>query len=190
MSIMETQRRPESLAANKRANFSGSCGYSKAPAILYEASLVNDLDIVFENMITLFGSIGIITGITETSCTKLTPVKAKQRIPQTIVNADVVQSPLSRIFQKQFQVMMGSLERCRGFIVGDFAQLEQHLSDELTIESELESKLDSLTASLGGLSCYSPDMTTPSPPPLGSPTVHEISEILSLRDKLLSQLEE
>ena len=188
MSTMETHHRRTTSRLHRTGSSAGNSDSLHGNAMSYGSSLGAELDIIFENIGSLFESIGVITGVVVRMNVNLSHSKNSDRSSRSSVTKILNDSPLSRIFQEQFMVLRGSLERCRAFIVNDFEQLAKVLDYETAMEEALKARLASLEGSIGSLSSHSLDMITPSPPPICSPTVDEISEILSLRDKLLSQL--
>jgi hypothetical protein len=190
MSIMETKNRSTNLTLRTRDLPVKPIPNPSRSLLVYERSIVDGLNITFDNMESLFESIGIITGVVDASRMGQTIQKHVSRTKRDVTAFNATHSPLVDIFHKQFQVLSGSLKRCRGFIVGDLVQLEQQLCQELSVEHELETRFRHLESSLGNPSHLSLGTFTPSPPPIASPTVDEISQILTLRDKLLSQLDD
>jgi len=188
MSIMETKHRRANSTLRTRDLPDEPIPNPSRSLLVYERSIVDGLNITFDNMESLFESIGIITGVVHASRVGQTMQKHVLRTKKDVAAINATHSPLVDIFRKQFQVLSGSIERCRGFIVGDLVQLEQQLCQELFVEHELETRFRHLESSLGNPSHLG--TFTPSPPPIASPTVDEISQILTLRDKLLSQLDD
>jgi len=92
---------------------------------------------------------------------------------------------LRRVFERQCNQIQSDLSKFAHFIRQSKTQEEQTLRDELSTESELETYLSHLRSELGMLNNRS--LITPSP--LLS-IDDDIADILSVRDRLLSQIED
>lgn len=169
------------------ANVSSHTAHVRETCVQDNDSGIHELELIFDNIISLFDSLGILGGVSKETKSSSRQLRKFQYSKESERDISQPSSPIYDIFQKQFQILSLSLERCRAYVIEDFIHIQKTYDDTLEAECNLEADLEALEETLGSRSYLSQDMTTPSP----SPTLvqEDISEILALRDHLLSQLE-
>ena len=147
---------------------------------------IEELELIFENLSSLIESVGSVAGIVPVSVPK-GHRNLSSESPQLASRSELSVSPLRTIFHNQYRTMCSLLDRYRAFTIATVVELENRIHHNIRLESELEQRHDALEEKIGA--SFSSRMVTPSPRSYEKPTIGEISEILALRDKLLSQIE-